>query len=78
MNTSDPFANNRALRALIDAAGLTIAEALTRFNGRQARPLALRTLKTYLAHEDAKTRSRCPDNVLERMRTVLSRVDRRG
>jgi len=33
--------------------------------------MALRTLKSYLASHDAKTRVNCSDGVLERMRKVL-------
>ncbi|CAI10494.1 hypothetical protein p1B328 (plasmid) [Aromatoleum aromaticum EbN1] len=59
------------LRILIEESGLTQNEALARFNRGQARKMALRTLKSYLASRDAKTRINCSDAILERMRKVL-------
>ena len=59
------------LRILIEESGLTQNEALARFNRGQARKMALRTLKSYLASRDAKTRIKCSDAILERMRKVL-------
>lgn len=73
----DEFANNRVLRELVDSSGLTLAEVLARFNARQARPMALRTLKSYLANEGAKTRVRCHEKVISHMRIVISRTDKR-
>lgn len=59
------------LRKLIEESGLTQNEALARFNRGQARKMALRTLKSYLASRDAKTRINCSDAILERMRKIL-------
>ena len=67
------FQNNRELRQMVESSGLTLAEILARFNARQARPIALRTLNSYLANEGAKTRVRCPETVLSHMKTVLVR-----
>lgn len=78
MNESDPFINNQVLRALVEESELTLAELLGRFNARQARPLAMRTLKSYLANPGAKTRVRCPDNVLEHIRSVALRTAKRA
>ena len=44
MSDIDAFANNHELRELINPSGLTLAEVLARFNARQARHMALRTL----------------------------------
>lgn len=63
--------NSDALRDLLDHSHLTLTEALARFNRGQAKPMALRTLKSYLASRDAKTRVNCSDRVLDRMRKVL-------
>lgn len=63
--------NSDELKKLLEASQLNIAEALARFNRGQAKPMALRTLKTYLASHEAKTRAICSDGVLERMRKVL-------
>lgn len=63
--------NSDTLRDLIENSGLTQLEALARFNRGQAKPMALRTLKSYLASHDARTRINCSDSVLERMRKVL-------
>ena len=78
MNETDVFASNRELRELVEASGLTLGEILGRFNARQARPIALRTLNSYLANAGAKTRVRCPDTVLSHMRAVLIRHDKRN
>lgn len=78
MNEADPFVNNRILRDLVEGSELTLAELLGRFNARQARPLAMRTLKSYLANPGAKTRVRCPDNVLEHMRNVALRIEKKA
>ncbi len=78
MTTQDPFVNNKALLDLVRASGLTLIEILARFNARQARPIAMRTLKSYLAREQAKTRARCPDKVLEHMSKVITRHERRA
>lgn len=78
MNEADPFENNRVLRDLVASSELTLTELLTRFNARQARPLAMRTLKSYLANAGAKTRGRCPDNVLEHMRRVTMRSGKKA
>ena len=73
MTEPDVYTNNLELRELVDASGLTITEILRRFNARQARPIALRTLNSYLAKATAKTRVPCPDTVLTHMRAVLER-----
>jgi hypothetical protein len=78
MNEQDVYANNRALKTLVENSGLTLAEILGRFNARQARPIALRTLKTYLANEGARTRVPCSITVLSHMRIVLIRTPRGG
>lgn len=62
------------LRDLIEASGLTQPEALARFNRGQARKVSLRSLKGYMAKHGSKTRVRCPDGILRRMRTVLQGV----
>lgn len=63
--------NSDMLRVLLEESGLTQNEALARFNRGQARKMALRTLKSYLASRDAKTRVICSASVLERMQKVL-------
>jgi len=63
--------NSDKLRILIEESGLTQNEALARFNRGQVRKMALRTLKSYLASRDAKTRVNCSDAVLDRMQKVL-------
>jgi len=63
--------NSDKLRILIEESGLTQNEALARFNRGQARKMALRTLKSYLASRDAKTRVTCSPAILERMQKVL-------
>ena len=63
--------NSDRLRILIEESGLTQDEALARFNRGQARKMALRTLKSYLASRDAKTRINCSEAILERMKKVL-------
>lgn len=78
MTTQDPFANNKVLLDLVRASGLTLIEVLARFNARQARPIAMRTLNSYLAREGAKTRARCPDTVLAHMLKVITRHERRA
>lgn len=62
--------NGQQLRRIISEAGLTQVEALARFNKGQVKPMALRTLKTYLAAPDSKTRIACPDKVLHRMKRI--------
>lgn len=63
--------NSDRLRILIEESGFTQNEALARFNRGQARKMALRTLKSYLASRDAKTRIKCSEAILERMKKVL-------
>jgi len=63
--------NSDRLRILIEESGLTQNEALALFNRGQARKMALRTLKSYLASRDAKTRINCSEAILERMKKVL-------
>jgi len=63
--------NSDKLKALIEDSGLTQMEALGRFNRGQARKMALRTLKSYLASHNAKTRVNCSEAVLERMQKVI-------
>jgi hypothetical protein len=63
--------NSDRLRILIEESGFTQNEALARFNRGQARKMALRTLKSYLASRDAKTRINCSEAILERMKKVL-------
>lgn len=77
MKKLDEFENNRALREAVKSSGLRLAEVLARFNARQVRPIAMRTLKSYLANEGARTRVKCSDKVLSHMRSVLVRGDRR-
>ncbi len=66
--------NSDKLRVLIEHSGLTQFEALARFNRAQAKKMALRTLKSYLASKDAKTRVNCSTAVVERMRKVLKQT----
>ncbi len=63
--------NSDKLRILIEESGLTQNEALARFNRGQVRKMALRTLKSYLASREARTRVNCSDAVLDRMQKVL-------
>jgi len=63
--------NSDRLRILIEESGFTQNEALARFNRGQARKMALRTLKSYLASRDAKTRINCSEAILERMKKIL-------
>ena len=63
--------NSDRLRILIEESGFTQNEALARFNRGQARKMALRTLNSYLASRDAKTRINCSEAILERMKKVL-------
>jgi len=63
------------LRCVVAASGLTQTEVLARYNKGQAKPMALRTFKTYLAKQGSKTRVRCPTAVLERVQKVLGMVD---
>lgn len=63
--------NSDRLRILIEESGFTQNEALARFNRGQARRMALRTLKSYLASRDAKTRINCSEAILERMKKIL-------
>lgn len=64
--------NGQQLRALIEAAGLTQAESLRRFNLRQARPLSLGQWKAYLASMESTRRSPCPDTVLKRAAKIFN------
>lgn len=70
--------NGMLLRELIAIAGLTQVEALARFNRGQAKPMALRTLKSYLAKPNSKSRVICPDTVIVRMRKVLKITSNKG
>lgn len=63
--------NGIKLRELLAKSGKTQQEALDLFNQDQGKPMALRTLKTYLAMPNSKTRVACPDGVLERMQEIL-------
>lgn len=75
MNQRD---NGDELKDMIMASGLTQEEALARFNRGQVKPMALRTLKAYLASHSAKTRVNCSDAVLERMKKVLKSANTVG
>lgn len=70
--------NGAALRALLQEAGLSQAQALALFNKGQAKPMAMRTLKTYLAKPDSKTRVRCSDEVLQHMQVAIKRARAEG
>lgn len=59
------------LRQMIAEAKLTQMEALELFNEGQVRPMALRTLKGYLAEPSSKTFREAPPPVVQRMRLVL-------
>jgi transcriptional regulator with XRE-family HTH domain len=63
--------NGQKLRALINATGLTQAEALRRFNLRQARPLSIGQWKAYLAKTGSVRRSPCPDNVIRHAEKIF-------
>lgn len=63
--------HNEKLRKVISESGLTQAECLKKFNKGQVKPMALRTLKSYLAKETSKTRRECPAAVAEHMERVL-------
>lgn len=66
--------NGIALRALIEQAGLTQADALAALNKGQAFPIALSTWKAYLAAPDSARRRVCPINVLEHARKTIGKV----
>jgi uncharacterized protein YehS (DUF1456 family) len=63
--------NGEALRALIEQARLTQPEALALLNERQAFPIALSTLKAYLAAPESARWRQCPDNVLKHAQKTL-------
>ncbi|MBR8426222.1 MULTISPECIES: hypothetical protein [Burkholderia cepacia complex] len=66
--------NGASLRALIEAAGMTQAEALDVVNAGQAFPIALSTWKAYLAAPDSARRRTCPDNVLEHAKKTIAKA----
>jgi uncharacterized protein YehS (DUF1456 family) len=68
--------NGIALRALIEQAGITQADALAALNKGQAFPIALSTWKAYLAAPDSTRRRACPDNVLEHARKTIVRASK--
>lgn len=65
--------NGTQLRECIEAAGLTQKAALELFNEGQVKPMAMRTLKTYLACADSKTRIECPEAVLDHFKKVCAK-----
>lgn len=67
--------NGVMLREIVEASGLTQKEALDRYNVGQGKPMALRTLKAYLATPGCRSRVLCPGGVLTRMETVLQSDD---
>ena len=64
--------NGEQLRELIEAAGITQAEALKRFNKRQVRPISVGHWKAYLARIDSARRYPCPDFVLKRSKKLFA------
>lgn len=70
--------NGSALRALIERAGLTQAQALAVLNTGQAFPIALSTLKAYLAAPDSARRRACPNNVLDHARRTIGKFSNQG
>ncbi|MBN3729455.1 hypothetical protein [Burkholderia sp. Tr-20390] len=75
---SDVSDNGAALRALIEEAGMTQAEALDVVNAGQAFPIALSTWKAYLAAPESARRRVCPDNVLDHAKkTIAAAVKKR-
>lgn len=66
--------NGLKLRELFEKSGYTQKEALELFNSDQVKEMALRTLKTYLAHPGSKTRVNCPEAVLKRMEELLTQA----
>ncbi|AME28646.1 hypothetical protein AXG89_33190 (plasmid) [Burkholderia sp. PAMC 26561] len=56
--------NGIALRALIEQAEMTQADALAALNKGQAFPVALSTWKAYLAAPDSTRRRACPTTFL--------------
>jgi hypothetical protein len=68
-----PEDSGTELRRMIVESGLTQKEVLARFNKGQAKPMALRTLKSYLAHPESSSRVPCPEGVVERVRALLSK-----
>ncbi|MEX3555953.1 MAG: hypothetical protein VB131_04955 [Burkholderia gladioli] len=71
---SDVSDNGAALRALIEAAEMTQAEALNVINAGQAFPIALSTWKAYLAAPESARRRTCPDNVLEHAKKAIAKA----
>ena len=64
--------NGEQLRELIEAAGITQAEALKRFNKGQVRPISVGHWKAYLARADSARRYPCPDFVVTRSKKLFS------
>lgn len=77
MNTATPLSTNAQLRALIEAAGLTQAEALERFNDTLFRPYTLSTWKAYFCAPGTVRHRAVPADVLTRAKQVLAPRKRR-
>lgn len=75
MNTKDS-SNNARLRALIEGAGLTQAEALALFNAKMIKPLSLSGWKAYLADRDSVRWRRFDDALLAHAESVFSKLHR--
>lgn len=65
--------NNLALKALINASGLTQDEARILVNKDQVRPIALSTWKAYSTDKNKKRCRQCPDGVLAHAKKRLSK-----
>ncbi len=65
--------NGSALRALIEEAGITQAEALALVNKGQAFPISMSTWKSYLAAPDSVRRRNCPDAVINHARKTIAK-----
>ncbi|CAG9173472.1 hypothetical protein LMG23992_02463 [Cupriavidus laharis] len=69
--------NGAVLRALIEQAGITQAEALALVNKGQAFPISLSTWKSYLAAPDSARRRNCPDAVINHARKTIGKPAKR-
>ncbi|WP_084085037.1 MULTISPECIES: hypothetical protein [Cupriavidus] len=66
--------NGAALRALIEGAGITQAEALALINRRQAFPIPMSTWKSYLAAPDSARRRNCPEAVINHAKKTIGKL----
>ena len=66
--------NGAVLRALIEQAGITQAEALALVNKGQAFPISMSTWKSYLAAPDSARRRNCPNAVITHAKKTIGKV----